>query len=348
MGTLTWDNAITDAVAGDFSTCYVLLRKSGTPNSAREITLQGVLAAAADGSASAPGFAFGADTNTGIYRITTDKIGVTTAGTLRLSVLADGKIGIGTTNPVRELQVYGSSNARIVCSTDDRNDGFFVTPALAMYATSSNVFLGTASNHDLRMGTNSGASLVLAAGGGSIYSETDNNTDLGSASKRFKVVYAGTGTINTSDERDKHWRGALTDAELAAARAIAAEIGLFQWHDAVAEKGADAARLHVGVRAQRIWAIMADHGLVDPIGKDGRPSGRCGYAFLCYDDWPESVVDHPVFSKDVTDADGRPAVECYRPAAIPGGDRYGVRPDQLALFLLAAQEQRLVALEGAA
>ena len=32
----------------------------------------------------------------------------------------------------------------------------------------------------------------------------DNAIDLGSSSHRFKVVYAGTGSINTSDERHKN------------------------------------------------------------------------------------------------------------------------------------------------
>ena len=39
----------------------------------------------------------------------------------------------------------------------------------------------------------------------------DNNGDLGSSSHRFKVVYAGTGSINTSDERHKN---NITDTDL--------------------------------------------------------------------------------------------------------------------------------------
>ena len=265
----------------------------------------------ADGSASAPGVAFNSDTNTGMYRIGADQIGLSTGGTVRAAILSDGKVGVGTVQPVREFQVYGSSNARIVCSTDDRNDGFFVTPAIGMYATSSNVFLGTVSNHNLRMGTNGGSSFVLETGGSSIYSESDNTTSLGKSSNRWSVVYAGTGTINTSDLREKTWRGALSPAELAAAREIIAEIGVYQWNDAIAEKGDDA-RLHVGVRAQEVWRIMAKHKLVDKIGKDGRPVAT-PYAFLCYDEW------------EADEDEGRAA-----------GNRFGVRIDQLMMFLLAA------------
>lgn len=202
---------------------------------------------------------------------------------------------------------------------------------------------------------------------------TDNAKNLGGASNRYATLYAGTGTINTSDEREKQWRGAATDAELAAARDIMGEMGFFQWLSAIDEKGEDAARWHFGVRAQRVWAIMARHGLVDPIGKDGRP-GKTPYAFLCFDEWDEEFVDEmetvirkervPVdaASASILGANGRPArkvkyqmiereeqVPTGRKILVcPAGNRFGVRPDQLALFLVAAQEARIAALEAQA
>jgi hypothetical protein len=114
---------------------------------------------------------------------------------------------------------------------------------------------------------------------------------------------------------------------MAAAKRIAAELGFYQWNDAVAEKGEDGARLHFGVRAQAVWAIMADEGLADPVGIGADPTSR--HAFLCWDRWAEE-----------RDAEGR----IVRAA----GERFGIRPDQLALFLIAAQEARLAALEAAA
>src|SRR3546814_7183771 len=50
-------------------------------------------------------------------------------------------------------------------------------------------------------------------------------------------------------------------AELAAAARIARELGFYCWNDAIAAKGADGARRHFGVRAQAVWAIMAEEGL---------------------------------------------------------------------------------------
>lgn len=149
---------------------------------------------------------------------------------------------------------------------------------------------------------------------GNINPTSDNANSLGLAGNRWSVIYAGTGTIDTSDEHMKAWRGALTAAELAAAKAIVGELGIYRWLDAVEAKGPDA-RLHFGARAQRVWAIMAEHGLVDPIGPDGKP-GKTPYAFLCWDEWetPEG-----------------------------SGSRYGLRLDQLTLFLIAGLDARLTA-----
>jgi hypothetical protein len=156
---------------------------------------------------------------------------------------------------------------------------------------------------------------------------SDNSLTIGTASLRWSTIYAATGTINTSDEREKRWRGALTEAELAAARRIASEIGVFQWLESIAEKGADAARLHIGVRAQRCFAILEEYGL------DWRRYGWC-----CHDSWEA----RPALIAEQDDGIGA------GPPALAAGDRHGIRPDQLALFLIAAQEARLMALEEAA
>src|SRR3546814_15807906 len=72
---------------------------------------------------------------------------------------------------------------------------------------------------------------------------------------------------------------------------------------------------------------MAEEGLIAPLAEGQAPDSR--YAFLCWDGWDEE-----------RDAEDRPV----RAA----GDRFGIRPDQLSLFLIAAQEARLAMLEQAA
>ena len=165
---------------------------------------------------------------------------------------------------------------------------------------------------------------------GNVHPITDNGNTLGLSSKRWSVVYAATGSINTSDEEQKTWRGAMSDAELAAARDIIGELGFYQWNDSIAEKGKDGARYHFGLRAQRAFAIIDKHGL-----------NWQDYAWCCFDSWD---AEHEIPEQ----RDGEGVLISPGVPARPAGQAYGVRPDQLALFLIAAQEQRLAALEAAA
>jgi hypothetical protein len=139
----------------------------------------------------------------------------------------------------------------------------------------------------------------------------------GDASHRWGTIWASNGSIQTSDEREKQWRGALTDDEIAAGTELCKKIGIYQWITAIEEKGDDA-RLHVGVLAQTVRDVMMSHGL-----------NPHRYSFFCFDEWEESEYD---------DIDGNAVTT-------PAGDRYSVRYNDLTLFMLAAQEQRLTALE---
>lgn len=157
---------------------------------------------------------------------------------------------------------------------------------------------------------------VVAISGASLQPVNDNAIYLGSAGARWKEIFAGNPAINTSDARQKDWRGGLTEAELRAAKTVAKGIGTYRWLDAIEAKG-DGARLHVGVMAQNVIAAMEAEGL-DPFA----------YGFVCYDQWDAVEA--------IEGAPGRAA-----------GDAYGVRYGELAMFIAAAQEQRLAALEAA-
>lgn len=100
-------------------------------------------------------------------------------------------------------------------------------------------------------------------GAGHLRPSTDNAVSLGAPSYRTSVIYSATGTINTSDAREKSALRSLTPAEQRAVRRIVAGVGIFQWKQAVARKGADGARLHCGVTAQAIADAFAAEGL-DP------------------------------------------------------------------------------------
>ena len=59
------------------------------------------------GSAAAPTITFTGDANTGIYSPGIDQIALSTGGTSRLHVAADGKIGVGTGSPATTFDVNG-------------------------------------------------------------------------------------------------------------------------------------------------------------------------------------------------------------------------------------------------
>ena len=214
------------------------------------------------------------------------------------------------------------------------------TPSLsAAGGRDTGVFFPAANSLALATG---GVARVSVDGSGHVATGTDNGQTLGTASKRWSTVYAGTGTINTSDAREKTPVTPLDAAEIAAAKALAAEIGTYQFVDAVARKG-DGARRHVGLTVQRAIEIMEVHGL-DPFR----------YGFICHDAWPELSVEHPASPAvpEVLDEAGSvvqaavPAVEAWTEIVQEAGDRYAFRNDQLNLFIAAGFEARLSALEA--
>ncbi len=80
--------------------------------------------------------------------------------------------------------------------------------------------------------------------------------------------------------------------------------------DSVDKKG-DAARIHFGVGAQTVMAIFEKHGL-----------DAHNYSLFCYDEWDSETEELDENGKVVSK--GRKA-----------GNAYGIRYDQLSMFLLA-------------
>lgn len=291
--------------------------------------LSGPLAATA-GSAAAPGLSFAGDSDSGMFGPGANVVALATGGVERARIDANGHLRVGASAPgafpsgpglawfTPQVALTGTSEAAIGIGLS-ANDGVKNSRCGLFLNSGANAWglSHTFASTPIDFAVISNGSTVLTINPMlSILPGSDNIANLGSGSMRFATLYAGSGTINTSDARDKAWRGALNAAEMRAAQRIAREIGVYQWRAAVAAKGADSARLHVGVRAQAVWGIMADEGLVDPIGTDGTPAAT-PYAFLCWDRWDD-------------------------------GDRYGVRGDQLALFIAAAHEARIAALEAEA
>ncbi|WP_416464398.1 tail fiber domain-containing protein [Sphingomonas sp. VDB2] len=141
----------------------------------------------------------------------------------------------------------------------------------------------------------------------------DNMTGWGSASFRWSTIYAGSGTINTSDARSKCDVGSVEATLIDAWGAVGWR--RYRFVEAVAEKG-DAARWHLGLVAQQVRdAIDARLG-------DG---AAVRWGLLCHDSWdaePEERAEDGTLVRAARDA----------------GDRWGLRYDEC--FALEALWQR--------
>lgn len=196
----------------------------------------------------------------------------------------------------------------------------------------------TGGEHDFSIN----GSNVFIAGSSGVGPGADDTETCGYSFWRWSTVYAATGTINTSDARDKTPVRSLEDAELKAAVALSKEIGAYKWLEAVKLKG-DAARWHIGMTVQRAIEIMEQHGL-NPFA----------YGFICYDEWNDEWDDIPevVAQEAVLDDDGNviePAVEGQPAQRIQrrwAGNRYSFRPDGLLMFIAKGLEARLSAIES--
>lgn len=161
---------------------------------------------------------------------------------------------------------------------------------------------------------------------GGLQPVSDNARTLGSVSTRWSVVYAGTGTINTSDEREKTFSD-ITGTETKVALELKKLIRKFQFNDAIAEKGADGARYHFGVGAQSVAEVFKKYKL-DP----------SKYALFCYDEWPEQEEIVETWPDELDEEGnvireaGSRVVEPYRAA----GNRFGIRYDELLCFIVGA------------
>jgi hypothetical protein len=117
--------------------------------------------------------------------------------------------------------------------------------------------------------------MTIDAAAGHVTPGTDNTQNMGSGALRWKEIFAGTGTINTSDENLKEQITSLSVAELAVATAAKGLLKKYKFKDAVLLKGAGA-RWHIGVIAQDLQDAFTAEGL-----------NAASYGMFCSDTWWE-------------------------------------------------------------
>ncbi|WP_419204326.1 tail fiber domain-containing protein [Bordetella trematum] len=184
--------------------------------------------------------------------------------------------------------------------------------------------------------------------GKSILPSVTGTLFVGSAERLWQTIYAVNGTINTSDARLKTPVRPMTSMELAAAKELAREIGLYKRLDAIEREGDEAARFHAGMTVQRAIEILTDHGL-DPFE----------LGFICYDQWDDQyrTIEAELKESGEFDETGKAIMVVDVPAhqvlEVAAGDRYGFRMDELTAFMLRGMAQvqddleaRVQALEG--
>jgi hypothetical protein len=144
--------------------------------------------------------------------------------------------------------------------------------------------------------------------------ETNGLPTLGTSSYKWKEIWCTQNSINSSsDERIKQQITNVPDEVLDAWGDVSWI--QFKFNDACEEKGAEQARLHNGLIAQRIDEVFRNHGL-----------DASKYGLFLYDAWEATPEER--------DKDGKVMQE-----AQPAGDAYGLRYTE-ALCMEAAYQRR--------
>jgi len=252
-------------------------------------------------------------------------------------VLHEGKAGFGKLEPLAvthsrsrfDAAQGANDGANYICGITEAawNDGEggtrqlnveaindFSAPSLQGRVKSTNAVARlniNASGGTVGLGTSDGNDDGDIYAGSTVKPVNDNSFSLGNASRRWSEVYAGTGTINTSDARQKQQ---VQDIELAVLQAWSkVDFKQYKFNDAVSRKGVDGARWHFGVIAQEVKEAFESEDL-DPFA----------YGLLCYDEWSDIYETH----KAILDDEGNEVEPAKQVLIKPAGSAYGIRYEE--------------------
>jgi hypothetical protein len=183
-------------------------------------------------------------------------------------------------------------------------------------STTSTYVTGSEINHDIAAATRHRIAATNVRPG------SDNAQTSGASGTRWSAVWAATGTIQTSDITTKRDIAPLDEAEKLVAQGIKGLVKKYRFIDAYEKKGDDA-RIHIGVIAQEVEALFAQHGL------DAKR-----YALWCSDTWWER--EEEIF---MGEANGKKMDLVQYDYEVPNAvkkTRLAIRYDQLLAFMIAA------------
>lgn len=217
-----------------------------------------------------------------------------TASSSQVIIRNDGKVTIGTNaesgNAKLNLrgagsftQTYNQTEFQIFDPTVALVDrqGFFIAQAFPASTVGADFIIGcggtTNHQYNLKIQTQ-GTDRMRFQVGGNIEAGVDNAQTFGASNKRWSEIFAGNGTINTSDERMKSFLGDFSVKEKAVAVKVKALLTKFKWNESIEREddGGKKARVHVGIGAQSLAEAFASEGL-----------DASDYAMFCYDEWDE-------------------------------------------------------------
>lgn len=256
-----------------------------------------------------------------------------------------------TVNGIDRISEFGASYKAILGATEDSQANTSV-PAITL--RSPNVYnapqIGYQGDEGFRVAsykTNAEGKSVLEArvlyvspssSGGNFGPGDDGARKCGFSSNRWSEIFAVTGAVNTSDEREKTSIVSPDDALMRAWGKV--NFRVFRFKDAVEKKGSDA-RLHVGVIAQQVIEAFASERL-----------DATRYGLLCYDKWEDRYEDIEIIDQvEVADEEGRiitpQKTHIEHRLVTPAGDRYGIRYEEALALEAAYQRWRMDKLEAA-
>lgn len=233
----------------------------------------------------------------------------------KLVRIQQGRISTGGVNIGASLAGVGAKGVSGVGAVVEGRFDFINSSGTRLgYLNANQAVLEAAAAYTI--GTGTGEVIVTRVAGVGFGPGADNTLSLGEAALRWSQVFAGNGTINTSDERVKQQIETIPQEWLDAWGDV--EFYRFKFNDAVAKKGNNA-RWHIGVIAQRVKDAFESRG-INPFE----------IGILCFDEWEDIEIE-----KNIEDENGNYIIDeetgqflTQKQVIRVAGNQYGIRYEQ--------------------